>query len=61
MQAAKQTKRILVVDDNVDAADLLQTMFAFDGHQVAVAYDGISGLEAALQNKRIEKRATREA
>ena len=35
---------ILVVDDNRDAADALQTMFALDGHATAVAYDGQQAL-----------------
>ena len=36
--------RILVVDDNRDAADALQTMFQLDGHAAAVAYDGQQAL-----------------
>ncbi|WP_308925232.1 ATP-binding protein [Janthinobacterium sp. J1-1] len=36
--------QILVVDDNRDAADALQTMFQLDGHAAAVAYDGQQAL-----------------
>jgi CheY-like chemotaxis protein len=33
-----QPQRILVVDDNVDAADTLSMMLSLDGHQTATAY-----------------------
>ena len=40
--------RVLVVDDNVDAADSLRMVLeAQGGHIVRVAYDGASGLAAA--------------
>jgi CheY-like chemotaxis protein len=40
--------RILVVDDNKDAADSLRMVLEMqDGHQVRVAYDGATGLDAA--------------
>jgi signal transduction histidine kinase/ActR/RegA family two-component response regulator len=39
--------RILVVDDHHDAGDSLATLLRLLGHQVRVAYDGGSGLEAA--------------
>ena len=38
---------IMVVDDNVDAAQMLATMLEMDGHQVPVAFDGPSALETA--------------
>jgi signal transduction histidine kinase/DNA-binding response OmpR family regulator len=41
--------RILVVDDNADAADLLVEMLRQLGHVTAVAYDGPSALEVASQ------------
>lgn len=40
-------RRILVVDDNVDAADSLRDMLTLAGHEVAVAYDGPTGVEKA--------------
>lgn len=40
-------RRILVVDDNPDAADVLGEMFRLVGHDVAVAYDGPSALRTA--------------
>jgi signal transduction histidine kinase/ActR/RegA family two-component response regulator len=36
--------RILVVDDNQDAADLLGTLLAVDGHEVLTAHDGLGAL-----------------
>jgi signal transduction histidine kinase len=40
-------KRILVVDDNRDAADTLQALLELGGHTVAVAYDGIQAIAKA--------------
>ena len=37
--------RVLVADDNRDAADSLQRVLALHGHEVRVAYDGASALE----------------
>jgi signal transduction histidine kinase/CheY-like chemotaxis protein len=44
--AARRQRRILVVDDNVDAADLLQMILEAAGHSVQVAHDGPSALAA---------------
>ena len=41
--------QVLVVDDNVDAADALQTLFQLEGHRAAVAYDGQQALAAIAQ------------
>jgi CheY-like chemotaxis protein/anti-sigma regulatory factor (Ser/Thr protein kinase) len=38
---------ILVVDDNTDAANSLAKLLQMHGHEVQVAYDGPSGIEAA--------------
>jgi CheY-like chemotaxis protein len=46
---ANQRLRILVVDDNRDSADSLRLLLEFSGHQVAVAYSGHDGLQAAEQ------------
>jgi CheY-like chemotaxis protein len=40
-------KRVLVVDDNRDAADSLAVLVRIDGHDVRVAYDGPAALAAA--------------
>jgi CheY-like chemotaxis protein len=39
--------RILIVDDNADAAESLAQLLAIKGHDVRVAYDGASGLSLA--------------
>ena len=39
--------RILVVDDNADAAEMLQAVLEMSGHAVAVAYDGSAALARA--------------
>jgi PAS domain S-box-containing protein len=40
-----EKKRVLVIDDNRDAADSLRMALEFLGHEVRTAYDGMSGLE----------------
>jgi CheY-like chemotaxis protein len=40
-------RRVLVVDDNVDAANALRYLLERDGHEVKVATDGRAGLAAA--------------
>ena len=42
-------KKILVVDDNHDAADSLVAVLELDGHQARAAYEGSTGLEMARQ------------
>ena len=43
---APDSRKILVVDDNVDAADTLEALLSIEGFAVAVAYDGEAALEA---------------
>ncbi|WP_177207688.1 ATP-binding protein [Massilia yuzhufengensis] len=40
---------ILVVDDNVDAAEILATLLEIGGHRVQVAHDGAGALRAAAE------------
>jgi CheY-like chemotaxis protein/two-component sensor histidine kinase len=42
-------RRILVVDDNRDAADSLLVLLQFDGHDVRVAYTGEDALQVARE------------
>jgi len=42
-----RSRRVLVVDDNEDAADSLGALLESSGHEVAIAYDGASALEIA--------------
>ncbi len=45
--AARPAKRVLVVEDNEDAAETLRMILALHGYEVEVAYDGPSAIEAA--------------
>jgi PAS domain S-box-containing protein len=45
--AADLGMKILVADDNKDAADSLSRLLQISGHRVSVAYDGASALELA--------------
>jgi len=45
--AARRQRRILVIDDNRDVAHALKLVLEIDGHAVTVAFDGVTGLEAA--------------
>lgn len=40
-------RRVLIVDDNQDAANSLAMLLEIDGHEVKVAYDGRSALPLA--------------
>jgi PAS domain S-box-containing protein len=42
-----QRRRVLVIEDNIDAANSLKAALEFAGHDVEVAYDGPSGLARA--------------
>jgi signal transduction histidine kinase len=44
-------RRILIVDDNVDAARTLADLLELDGHETHVAHDGPASVEAALRLK----------
>lgn len=44
-------KRILVIDDNVDATDSLSLLLEFSGHTTDKAYDGVSGIKTAEEFK----------
>ena len=49
VRAPGSAKRILVADDNVDAADGLKLLLELSGDQVRVAYDGVSALRVARE------------
>jgi CheY-like chemotaxis protein len=45
-RSSQIARRVLIVDDNVDAADSLRLMLEIRGHDVRATYDGSSALEA---------------
>ncbi|MEX5747216.1 ATP-binding protein [Massilia sp. X63] len=50
-QAQEGPVRVLVVDDNADAAQMLATLLEAHGHVVSVEFDGTSGLARALRER----------
>ena len=42
---------VLIVDDNVDSAQITAMLLEFEGHTVEVAHDGLEALEAAARFK----------
>ena len=40
------SRRVVLIEDNVDAAESLQLLLEIWGHQVAMVHDGPAGLEA---------------
>jgi len=45
--APRASRRILIADDNRDAAETLQMLLSIDGHDVRLAYDGDQAVEVA--------------
>lgn len=41
------SRRILVVDDNHDSAESLARLLQLMGHEIAIAYDGLSAMDSA--------------
>src|SRR5262249_18310212 len=46
---ATRPRRILVVDDNRDARDMLRTILELEGHHVQDAADGVHGVRLAVE------------
>ena len=42
-------QRVLIIEDNLDAADMLATYLRFTGHEVRIAHDGAAGLRVAFE------------
>jgi len=49
--AQRVSHRVLVVDDNVDAAECIGVMLEMKGHQVEVVHDGFAAVETAKRDK----------
>lgn len=48
-EPVKSTRRVLVIEDNFDSAETLQTFLDIHGHEVSVAHNGQTGIETAAQ------------
>jgi two-component system, chemotaxis family, CheB/CheR fusion protein len=46
---ARRHRRVLVIEDNVDAAESLQMALELEGHEVVVAHDGPQGIARARE------------
>ena len=44
-----QARRVLVVDDNIDAAESLSLLLQADGHHTELAHDGLAAVEATAR------------
>ncbi|WP_137174252.1 ATP-binding protein [Massilia sp. HP4] len=44
-------RRVLIVEDNADASDVLRMLLEVEGHQVEIAGDGNAGLALALEGR----------
>lgn len=48
---ASAARRVLIVEDNADASDVLRMLLEVEGHQVDIAGDGHAGLALALEGR----------
>jgi CheY-like chemotaxis protein len=49
--ASVRPRRILVIDDHEDTREALRLLLMVDGHDIAMAPDGVQGIEYALTNR----------
>lgn len=42
------TRRVLIIEDNPDALEMLKCVLSMSGHHVEIASDGLAGLDLAL-------------
>ncbi len=49
--SGQATPRVLVADDNVDAAEAIAALLRMDGYAVDVVHDGVAALEAARERQ----------
>jgi two-component system CheB/CheR fusion protein len=48
---AGSPRRVLVIEDNLDAAEGLRALLALQGHEVQLAFDGRTGIELARRER----------
>jgi PAS domain S-box-containing protein len=51
LRVVREPRRILIIEDNRDAAESLREVLELEDHEVAVAHDGAQGLQKALEFK----------
>jgi PAS domain S-box-containing protein len=51
LSAVSSTKRVLIVDDNQDAADSLALVLRFEGHEASVAYSAQAAIDAVQSSQ----------
>lgn len=51
LESGRRPRKVLIIEDNIDAADSLSEALEFGEHQVEVAYNGPEGLERAREFK----------
>lgn len=47
--SSHRRQRVLVIEDNLDACEMLQTALSLNGHEVRVAHDGSHGVDVAAE------------
>lgn len=50
-EGANPSKRVLIVDDNADAADLIAELLRLHGHETLTAHGGREGISLAMEFK----------
>jgi two-component system CheB/CheR fusion protein len=46
---SRRRQRVLLIEDNLDACDMLQVALSLNGHEVRIAHEGTRGLELAAE------------
>jgi CheY-like chemotaxis protein len=47
----EETRRILIIEDNLDAREMLRTVLEMDGHEVELADNGLGGVQIGLATR----------
>ncbi|MEO5826390.1 MAG: ATP-binding protein [Gemmatimonadales bacterium] len=50
-QVAQSGRRIVLIDDNVDAASAMSILLELAGHEVEVSHDGLKGFDCIVQKR----------
>jgi len=47
----EETRRVLIIEDNLDAREMLRTVLEMDGHEVELADNGLGGVQIGLATR----------